>query len=150
MKYMRFILILIAVIAIFLAYFFFAVNRDISKRASDSQQQTDKSSFETKTDEQGQVSIKITPQTFSGSQWKFDVVLDTHSVDLNQDLTQIAELIDDKGGVYKPIAWEGSAPGGHHREGVLAFEGISPSSLFVELKIKNVGDVPERLFKWDL
>ncbi len=150
MKYIP--LILITTAAVFLVYFFFVVNRDVRESKTQSpapQQQASQNSLETKTDDQGQVTIRVTPQTLSGTQWKFDVVLDTHSVDLGYDLMQIAELIDDKGNAYKPLAWEGSESGGHHREGVLQFEAINPIPSYVELKIKNVGGVAERSFKWN-
>ena len=77
---------------------------------------------------------------------------------MSADLVAVSELIDNQGKTYKPTSWEGSAPGGHHREGVLKFNPIpegknsfislKPKSL--ELKIKNVGGVPERRFKWQL
>lgn len=151
MKYIRFILI--AIVAIFLVYFFFVVNRDIEEDSAQSpnqQKQTGQNSLESKTDGQGQVTIKVTPQTLSGTQWKFDLVFNTHSVDLNQDVMQIAELVDSQGNVYKPTAWEGAGAGGHHREGVLIFKAVNPAPSYVELKIKDVGGVPERSFKWNL
>lgn len=138
MKYIRFILI--AVAAAFLVYFFFFVpNRDIRENEE---------GFETKTDERGQVTVKVTPQALSDTQWKFYIVFDTHSVDIDHDITQIAELFDSGGNTYKPITWEGSAPGGHHREGMLIFEAISPVPPFVELTIKDIGGVPARSFIW--
>lgn len=150
MKYIRFILITAA--AVFLASIFFLVNRNIRENETQSstlQQRTSQAGFEMKTDEQGQVTVKVTPQVLSGNQWKFRVVLDTHSVDLVQDLIQMAELTDDQSNVYKPTAWEGAGPGGHHREGVLIFEAVNPAPSSIALKIKDVGGVPERLFKWN-
>ncbi len=152
MKYIRFILI--AVVVVFLAYFFFVVNRDIGEDKTwntGEQEQTKQSGFETKTNEQGQVTVKVTPQiSDSAGQLRFDVVFDTHSVELDQDLMQIAVLIDDQGKEHTPSVWEGTGPGGHHREGVLVFEEISPVLVYVELKIKDVGGVPERSFKWNI
>lgn len=77
-------------------------------------------------------------------------MFDTHSVDLNQDVIQIAELTDDKRNIYKPTAWGRAGPGGHHREGALVFHQINPVPASVELKIKDIGGVPERSFKWNL
>lgn len=150
-KYIRFILI--AAVVIFLAYFLFVVNRDTRKdktQSSDRQQQVDQNGLETKIDEQGQVTVKITPQALDGAEWKFDVVFNTHSIELNQDIMQIAELTDDQGIIYKPIAWEGAEPGGHHREGMLVFEAVNPAPSSIELKIKKVGGIAERSFKWYL
>jgi len=76
-------------------------------------------------------------------------MFDTHSVELDQDLMQIVELTDGQDNTYKPIAWEGAEPGGHHLEGVLVFEAINPVPPSIELKIKDVGGVPERSFKWN-
>lgn len=144
MKYTPFILIGLIV----LASVFFVVTRNRPDSAV--QQQTKKSSFETQTSDQGQVSIKVTPEVLSEEQGKFKIIFDTHSVDLNQDLMQVAVLVDDQGSIYNPKKWEGSGPGGHHREGVLIFESISGAASYVELSIKNIGGVPERLFKWSL
>ncbi len=151
MKYLFYIIIVLAAVGL---VYFGVLNREQPQPVSDQpvEQSTKltREDWETKTDERGQVTVKVTSQTLSGTQWKFDVVFDTHSIELDQDLMQVAELGDDKGNIYKPIAWEGSGPGGHHREGVLAFEGINPVPSYVELKIKDVGGVPERSFKWNL
>jgi hypothetical protein len=146
MKYK--LLIIIGLVVALFTYFFFVVNRD--KQNSNAQQQTNENSFETKTDEQGQVSVKVTPQGFSGAQWKFDVVFDTHSVELNQDLMQAVVLVDDRGNEYQLTTWEGSEPGGHHREGQLVFNAINPLPVYVELKIQDVGGIAERSFRWDI
>ena len=107
--------------------------------------------WESKTDNQAAVSITIAPIDISShsKEWKFDIVMDTHSVELDQDMTESAILIDDQDKEYKPISWEGSS-GGHHREGVLVFDPIEPTPKYIELKIKNVGGVTERLFKWNI
>lgn len=72
----------------------------------------------------------------------------THSVELDQDPMRITTLIDDKGNVYKPLSWEGIGPGGHHREGVLTFNKITPTPKSVELEISDIGDVV-RGFAWE-
>ncbi len=109
-------------------------------------------SWETKTDSQSPVTIKVTPIEFgtSANIWRFDVVFDTHSGSLDDAVVQVAVLVDDKGNTYQPTAWEGPGPGGHHREGTLMFNPIQPTPQYVELKIKNVGGVPERSFRWDV
>jgi len=151
MKYARFILI--AISAVFLAYFFFVKNGDVTENETQDpapQPQIIQKSFETKIDEQGQVTVKVTPQTMNGEQWKFDVVLDTHSVELDQDIMQIATLVDDKNNTYKPTSWDGAEPGGHHREGTLIFNPVQPPPKYVELKIGDVGGIAERSFKWNI
>ncbi len=106
--------------------------------------------WETKTDDQPPVTVKVTPVEFGNNvqTWKFQIVFDTHSGSLDEDLLRVAVLTDDNGNEYPPTAWEGTGPGGHHREGVLIFNAINPLSPSVELKIKGVGGIPERLFRW--
>ena len=47
--------------------------------------------------------------------WNFEIVLDTHSEELGDDLLKSAVLVDGEGRQYKPTRWDGAAPGGHHR-----------------------------------
>jgi ATP-dependent protease ClpP protease subunit len=114
-----------------------------------SEQSTTKQTWETKTEEQESVTVVVTPLDLSlnSKEWKFNIVMDTHSVELDQDMTKIAVLVDDQGKEYKPIRWEGAEAGGHHREGVLIFNRIKPVSKSVELKISGIGDVV-RSFTW--
>jgi len=108
--------------------------------------------WETKTDDQEGVTIVVTPLDLSpqSAEWKFDVGINTHSVELDQDMTAVAVLTDEQGKEYKPVGWEGAPAGGHHREGVLTFSALKPMPRSVGLTIKDIGDIPERLFKWDL
>lgn len=106
--------------------------------------------WESKSDERGAVAINVTPIALSSSvpEWKFDVALNTHSVELDWDMTRVASLVDDAGKVYAPQKWEG-ALGGHHREGVLIFKPIIPMPKSVELKIAG-GVEPVKSFAWSL
>lgn len=115
----------------------------------------------TQTSEGGQVTVKV---TWSGRAAGpvFQVVLDTHAVDLDgYDLRQLATLRTrgtsggDGGRVAPPTDW--TAPkGGHHREGALSFptttaDGaplIDATTRTVELTIRNVAGVAERKFQW--
>lgn len=104
--------------------------------------------WEAKTDDQSEITITITPIDLSpqSKEWKFNVVMDTHSVELDQDMTKVAVLMGDKGKEYKPLAWEGPT-GGHHREGTLTFARITPTPKSIELKITGIADVV-RSFIW--
>src|SRR3989344_9595231 len=84
------------------------------------QQPNNSQKWETKTDEQASVTVVVTPIDLSSQskEWKFNILMDTHSVELDQDMVRIAVLVDDKDKEYKPFRWEGAEPGGHHREGV--------------------------------
>ncbi len=84
----------------------------------------------------------------------FDVSMNTHSVDLDEyDLGELAVLRDDTGNEYHPVSWD-SAPGGHHRKGTLTFP--IPDSLsqgkarYVEIVIRDVAGIEERVLKWEL
>ncbi|MBI2305054.1 MAG: hypothetical protein HYU86_09975 [Chloroflexi bacterium] len=84
----------------------------------------------------------------------FAVVMDTHSVDLDKyDLGKLAVLRDDGGNEYRPTSWR-AAPGGHHRSGTLSFP--VPNSMnqgkvkYLELVVKDVAGVKERVLKWEL
>jgi len=77
----------------------------------------------------------------------FEVVLETHTQPLGDDLAKSAALIAD-GKQYMPSEWEGAPPGGHHRKGMLRFKAIVPQPAAVELRIGLSGDPSPRSFKW--
>ncbi|MGE5537001.1 MAG: hypothetical protein ACM30I_00155 [Gemmatimonas sp.] len=105
--------------------------------------------LEAKTNRDGMVTVKVTPQAVAaGGELRFEVVLDTHSVDLSQDLRDSAVLVAG-GEELKPTGWQGDPPGGHHRKGVLVFAPVSPMPATLTLKIRGVG-APERVFTWSL
>lgn len=100
----------------------------------------------------GGVSVEVTPQNLAASakSWDFKVVLDTHSGELNDDLAKTTTLLDGKGGRHAPVRWEGAGPGGHHREGTLKFNTISPAPGAIELQIQRPGEPKPRSFRWEL
>jgi len=158
MKYLTSILavFIVAVVAVILYNAFSSYNpseRNILQDKNVAQPaQSGKDQWEMKTDEQPPVTVKVTPIEFGNNTnaWRFALVFDTHSGSLDDDVLAVAALADDRGNIYKPTAWEGSGPGGHHREGVLIFNAVSPLPLSAELKIQGVGGVPERSFKWNI
>lgn len=102
--------------------------------------------FSTKTNSEGNVSVMVTP--IDQSDWSFEITLNTHSVDINEDLAQVSILTDENGNEYKPIEWRGDPPGGHHRKGVLSFGEITPRPQSITLFISQVGGIDERKFEW--
>ena len=98
------------------------------------------------------VTVAVTPQNLAAGvkSWDFKVVLDTHSGSLDDDLVKSAVLLGDKGGRHLPVKWEGAGPGGHHREGTLKFEPISPAPGAIELQIQRPGEPKPRSFRWQL
>ena len=79
--------------------------------------------------------------------WDFEVVLETHTKALNDDLAKSSVLVAD-GKQYPPLGWEGAPPGGHHRKGKLRFKAIAPPPASVELQIRLAEDPSPRSFKW--
>lgn len=103
------------------------------------------------TNNQGTVTVMVTPRISRGNQaWLFEVALDTHSVELKEDMVALSVLTDNGGKEYKPISWEGDSPGGHHREGILEFAPILPLPESITLIIMQVGGVEKRNFRWEL
>ena len=98
------------------------------------------------------VTVKVTPKLIGSPdrRWEFAIVLDTHSADLSDDLIQSASLTTNDGRTLKPVNWTGAAPGGHHREGVLAFEVPAPRPTTIELRIARTGESAPRTFRWQL
>ena len=81
--------------------------------------------------------------------WDIAVVLETHTQDLGENLTESSVLIAD-GTRYLPMSWRGDPPGGHHRRGVLRFKAISPRPAAIELQISLGNDAAPRRFQWQL
>ena len=110
----------------------------------------------TRSDQQGMVTVDITPLnlTSSGDTLEFDIALNTHSVDLSMDLATLANLATDTGITIQPALWD--APrGGHHVEGKLIFPATVDGKSILEgannltLTITDL-DVPSRVFEWQL
>lgn len=98
------------------------------------------------------VTVRVKPVDISANakSWTFEIVLDTHSQELTDDLTRTAVLIDASGKAHAPLGWDGAAPGGHHRTGVLRFEAISPLPAVLELRLQRPGEPAARAFHWAL
>ena len=79
----------------------------------------------------------------------FQVVLDTHAANLDgYRFEEIVRLRDGRGGEMTPAAVEGAKGSGHHREASVRFAWPEPKPNSVELVVKGVAGVPERLFRW--
>jgi hypothetical protein len=108
--------------------------------------------FDTRTSSTAGVTVKVTPKLVTADVpvWEFAVVLDSHVQDLTDDLLKTTVLLDRAGSPQSPSAWDGAAPGGHHREGVLRFQAIKPRPDAVEMQIQRPGEGAPRTFRWDL
>jgi hypothetical protein len=86
----------------------------------------------------------------------FNVVMDTHSVDLDPyDLSKMVVLHTNDGRESAPLNWD-APPGGHHRKGKLVFSElaldgkplVAADTGSIELVIYDLSGVPTRSFKW--
>jgi len=96
------------------------------------------------------VTVRAMPRDLSpaATVWEFEIVLESHSQDLGDDLKAIAALAADGGSKQAPTAWEGDPPGGHHRKGVLRFSPMKPPPQTIELVILRPGEQAPRTFRW--
>lgn len=103
-----------------------------------------------RSDSQAGVTVTVTPRSLAGQVWEFDVALNTHSQDLNDDLAKSAVLVGDGGVQVAASGWQGDPPGGHHRKGVLRFAAPSPVPAAIELRVARPGEQAPRAFRWKL
>lgn len=97
----------------------------------------------------GGVTVTVELPKESGDAPAFRVILDTHSVNLDAySFEEIVRLRDGRGGELAPVAVEGVEGGGHHRKATLRFAWPDPKPQTLELVVKGVAGVPERLFRW--
>ena len=105
----------------------------------------------TQTNDQAMVTVAVTPLNLSdksAATLDFDIALNTHSVDLGYDLTQIATLSNNAGEQVQPTKWNGPTGGGHHRAGTLSFPQLKQRGQSLTLTLRGIADVPERTFTW--
>ncbi len=149
--------IALAVLVVIAGVVLWARNNLGTAGTTNSSSPTTPSSAMTRTNEGGQITIKVTWQGQSAGP-VFAVEMDTHAVDLDgYDLRQLAVLRTDQRQELQPGGWN-APPGGHHRSGTLSFPAkladgspvIGPKTRSIDLVIRNVGGVPERVFTWTL
>ncbi len=99
----------------------------------------------------GYVTVEVSPVVLkAGEVSKFEIAMNTHSVDLSNDMLQAVVLKDDTGKEYAPIKWDGPAGGGHHRSGTIEFPALDTNAKSVTLIVKGIAKIPERTYRWDL
>ncbi len=94
---------------------------------------------------QGDVLLEITPISTAGSEWIFEISMNTHSVDLSSyDLLSSASLI-----IGDDVISPEKAPElrGHHVSGEIVFDVNSSNDSFV-IEINNIPAVKTRVFSW--
>jgi hypothetical protein len=105
-----------------------------------------------RTSDGGGVRVVVTPKAAEpgAAVWEFEVVMDTHTKPLDEDIAHAAVLVDDSGRQHPALAWQGDPPGGHHRKGILRFPLPAERSKIIELQISGVGGPGKRVFRWEL
>lgn len=99
----------------------------------------------------GGVRVVITPKNITaGAAWEFEIVMDTHTKPLADDLIKTAVLVDGSGRQYTPLDWQGDKPGGHNRKGVLRFPAPPEQFKSFELQIQGLGAEGKRVFQWTM
>lgn len=97
----------------------------------------------------GGVTVAVTYLKDRADAPAFEVVLDTHSANLDgYRFEEIVRLRDGKGGEAAAAAVESAKGSGHHREATVRFAWPDPKPGSVELVVKGVAGVPERVFRW--
>ena len=129
---------------------------EAEEAASESTAPEETAVLDTAVDEQGAVSVAVTPIDLSqaAATLAFEVTMNTHSVELSMDLAELATLTTDNGRTVSPTLWD-AVPGGHHVSGVLTFPAVVEGTAVLEgatdltLTITGV-DSPSRTFTWSL
>ncbi len=99
----------------------------------------------------GGVTVEVTWLKEVAEAPAFRLVLDTHSVNLDgYRFEEIVRLRDGRGGEQAPAAVEGAEGSGHHRQATVRFTWPEPKPGELELVVKGVAGVPERVFRWSI
>src|SRR3989344_2880430 len=107
--------------------------------------------FETQEADGGNVTVIATPEVLQvGKQPRIKLIFDTHTEELDFDVSKVSILLDDAGNTYSESIWEGSPPGGHHINGKLIFDKQLKEASKIKLVITDVSGIKERVFEWKL
>jgi hypothetical protein len=101
---------------------------------------------------QGAVVISATLLTKASNELVFEIVMNTHSTDLNQyDLSKIAQLyFGTTVTTLGDFTWETMNDDTHHKKGYLKWVGPIPEDLsLIKLELQNIAEIPSRSFSWD-
>jgi hypothetical protein len=105
----------------------------------------------TQTQSGGGVTVKATYLNPKASDdVRFEVILDTHSANLDgYDLKSLSLLRDEAGKTYEVVETENKGSG-HHREITVIFSKPAPEAKRLELVIKDIAGIRERIFRWNV
>lgn len=106
--------------------------------------------FETQENSGGNVTVSVTPLSLKpGLPASFDVAFETHSVDLDFDVENVATFSDGTSTTFT-AHWEGTPPGGHHRSGTIRFTPDLTDTTELTLTFTGVAGISERTFSWEV
>lgn len=133
------------ILVVLIAAFAFGKGNDSRQIAS-----PENKKYQAQTDSQASVTVDAIPKQLGIEEKQniFRVALNTHSVELDYNFTEVIFLKDDLGNSYQAIEWTGGS-GWHHLNGDIIFPAIDQQAASVELEILGVGGV-NRVFNWDL
>lgn len=98
-----------------------------------------------------EVTVTVTPVSLGpdAKRWSFNIVFDTHTQPLNDDIERTVTLTASDGRPIRPLSWEGAGPGGHHRKVIVHFAAPSPPPATVELRMHREGEALARVFRFE-
>ena len=104
----------------------------------------------TRTHSGGGVTVKATYlNPHSPGDVRFQVTLDTHSVDLDEyDLKDLSLLRDETGKTYQSTRVDNNGSG-HRGQITVIFPKVSPETRWLELVIKDIAGVKEHSLRWE-
>lgn len=127
-------------------------NAAAASSATDASSDQSVPAYPARVSDAGRVVIEVRPLNLDRPEdtLHFQVAMNTHSVELDYDLTRLAVLRTDRGDEVTPLRWDGEQAG-HHVNGTLYFPAMDlKDAQWAELVIREVAGVPERTFRWEL
>lgn len=147
----KFLLLTLVIVVLFLGTKAVKKTEPSSEAKPTSKVNQSEDSLNTQESEGGNVTVTVKPKTLKvGENPSFELEFETHSVNLDFDVAKQSYIVDDKGKRFNNGIWNGSPPGGHHRNGTLSFNNSLTQTNYVELIIKNIAGISERKFRWEL
>jgi len=117
-----------------------------SQGSDDAVDTVDAAGLAARTTSAGEVDVEIRPRRIDDGGAVFAITLDTHSVELDMDLTEAT--LEVAGAAWAVAGWSGDGPSGHHREGELRFDPAGPASGTARLVLAGFDEPVEA--SWDL
>ena len=105
------------------------------------------------TSEDSGVTIAVQPVDVgpNAQTWTFRVTLSSNGQEMRDDMLRSAYILNRAAKRNEPpIGWEGDAPAGRERKGMLRFKALKPTPAAIELRVQRAGEAAPRVFRWDL